>query len=184
MGDSKASSMFGAGSAVLRGVITAPLERVRKKASAVREEPHDPVNAIIEGEIIPRLLMAHNTGKAQASGKRARPISPDDASRFAILPLRLEAAGLLEEVDSFIAEGTSVETICLDLLAPAARILGEMWDRDECDFIDVRLGLWRLQEVMRESPRVHRADLPLAQCPAQARCSRPNGRRINTIFGT
>ena len=31
MGDSKASSMFGAGSAVLRGVITAPLERVRKQ---------------------------------------------------------------------------------------------------------------------------------------------------------
>jgi methanogenic corrinoid protein MtbC1 len=25
-----------------------------------------------------------------------------------------------------------------------------MWDRDECDFIDVTMGLWRLQEVMRE----------------------------------
>jgi len=174
--------MFGAGSAVLRGVITAPLERVRKKASAVREEPHDPVNAIIEGEIIPRLLMAHNTGKAQASGKRARPISPDDASRFAILPLRLEAAGLLEEVDSFIAEGTSVETICLDLLAPAARILGEMWDRDECDFIDVTMGLWRLQEVMREIAARSPADLPSLNVPRSALFSPMPGDQHN--FGT
>jgi methanogenic corrinoid protein MtbC1 len=29
-------------------------------------------------------------------------------------------------------------------------MLGEMWDRDECDFLDVTMGLWRLQEVMRE----------------------------------
>lgn len=57
---------------------------------------------------------------------------------------------LLEEVDGFIAKGASVETICLDLLAPAARKLGEMWERDECDFLDVTMGLWRLQEVMRE----------------------------------
>jgi methanogenic corrinoid protein MtbC1 len=77
-------------------------------------------------------------------------ISADEASRFALLPLRLEAASLLEEVDAFIAKGASVETICLDLLAPAARKLGEMWERDDCDFLDVTMGLWRLQEVMRE----------------------------------
>ncbi|HSF12956.1 MAG TPA: cobalamin B12-binding domain-containing protein, partial [Erythrobacter sp.] len=63
---------------------------------------------------------------------------------------RLEAAGLLEEVNAFIKDGVSVETVCLDLLAPAARKLGEMWEHDECDFIDVTMGLWRLQEVMRE----------------------------------
>jgi methanogenic corrinoid protein MtbC1 len=25
-----------------------------------------------------------------------------------------------------------------------------MWERDECDFVDVTMGLWRLQEVMRD----------------------------------
>ena len=53
MADSKASSMFGAGSAALMGVISAPLERVRRKAAIGREESRDQVNAIIEGEIIP-----------------------------------------------------------------------------------------------------------------------------------
>jgi methanogenic corrinoid protein MtbC1 len=147
MAESKASGMFGAGSAVLRGVISAPLERVRRRAAS-SDQP-DAVNAIIEGEIIPRLLMAHGTA-AQAPAPRARAITPEEASRFAVLPLRLEAANLLEEVDAFLADGASVETICLDLLAPTARRLGEMWERDECDFLDVTMGLWRLQEVMRD----------------------------------
>ena len=150
MGESKASGMFGAGSAVLRGVISAPLERVRRRNAGSAADQIDSVNAIIEGEIIPRLLMAHSSSPVRTRPRRFRTISPDDASRFALLPLRLEAASLLQEVDAFIAEGASVETICLDLLAPAARKLGEMWDRDECDFLDVTMGLWRLQEVMRE----------------------------------
>ncbi|NBB25608.1 cobalamin B12-binding protein [Porphyrobacter sp. SLTP] len=142
--------MFGAGSAVLRGVISAPLEAVRRRGSVASPDQPDSVNAIIEGEIIPRLLMAHTSSDAQARSKRSRTISADEASRFAVLPLRLEAASLLEEVDAFITKGASVETICLDLLAPAARKLGEMWESDECDFLDVTMGLWRLQEVMRE----------------------------------
>lgn len=149
MGESKASGMFGAGSAVLRGVIAAPLERVRRRAAGGQEQA-DSVNTIIESEIIPRLLMAHTAAEPRTRPRRLRAITPDEASRFALLPLRLEAASLLEEVDAFIAKGASVETICLDLLAPAARKLGEMWERDECDFLDVTMGLWRLQEVMRE----------------------------------
>lgn len=151
MGESKTSGMFGAGSAVLRGVIAAPLERVRRRAAGADHDKAGTVNSIIESQIIPRLLMAHTgTEKAAARPRGSRVITIEEAASFAVLPLRLEAASLLEEVDAFIAEGASVETICLDLLAPAARMLGEMWDRDECDFLDVTMGLWRLQEVMRE----------------------------------
>ena len=182
MGDSKASSMFGAGSAVLRGVIAAPLERVRRKASGLGDEPCDSLNAIIEGEIIPRLLLAHDSGAAQAKARRNRPINPEDALRFAVLPLRLEAAHLLEEVDAFIAEGSSVESVCLDLLAPAARKLGEMWERDECDFIDVTMGLWRLQEVMREIAARSPADLSSLNVPRTALFSPMPGDHHN--FGT
>ncbi|WP_086608766.1 cobalamin B12-binding domain-containing protein [Erythrobacter donghaensis] len=142
--------MFGAGSAVLRGVITAPLERVRRLNVAADCDQNDSVNSVIENEIIPRLLMAHSGTEQRTKSRLLRSITPEDASRFAMLPLQLEAANLLEEVDGFIAKGASVESICLDLLAPAARKLGEMWESDECDFLDVTMGLWRLQEVMRE----------------------------------
>jgi methanogenic corrinoid protein MtbC1 len=150
MADSKNSGLFGAGPTVLRGVISSPFERVRRRVSGADEESCDSVNSVIENAIIPRLLMAHSGSEVRAKPRFFRAILPDDASRFALLPLQLEAANLLEEVDGFIAKGASVETICLDLLAPAARKLGEMWESDECDFLDVTMGLWRLQEVMRE----------------------------------
>jgi len=150
MGESKASGMFEAGSAALRDIIAAPLDRVRRRTTGPAADPADTVNTIIESQIIPRLLMAHSSTDAVAQSRRLRAISAEEAARFAELPIRLEAASLLEEVDAFMAKGATVEAICLDLLAPAARKLGEMWERDECDFLDVTMGLWRLQEVMRE----------------------------------
>lgn len=182
MGESKASGMFGAGSAVLRGVITAPLERVRRRTSAPVPDQADSVNSIIEGEIIPRLLMAHASSDARKRSRRVRTISAEDAARFAQLPLRLEAASLLQEVDGFIADGASVETICLDLLAPAARKLGEMWESDDCDFLDVTMGLWRLQEVMREIAARSPAQLGGLTMPRSALFSPMPGDHHN--FGT
>ncbi len=178
MGESKASGMFGAG---LRGVIAAPLEAVRRRATG-QVDQIETVNTIIESEIIPRLLMAHSATAAPARPRRLRAIAPDEASRFAELPLRLEAASLLEEVDAFIAKGASVETICLDLLAPAARKLGEMWEHDECDFLDVTMGLWRLQEVMREVAVRSPVDLAGLALPFSALFSPMPGDHHN--FGT
>lgn len=153
-----ASGMFVAGSAALRRAISNPLG-LKKAASANLDlDAHgeltkDSINSIIEGEIIPRLLMAHALGGAEPNHKPRKSeakISPASAHRFALLPLSLEVTSLLDEVEVYLDEGVSVEAVCLDLLAPAARRLGEMWEADECDFVDVTMGLWRLQEVMRE----------------------------------
>jgi methanogenic corrinoid protein MtbC1 len=174
-------AMLGVGAATLRNLVVAPLRlrRFRDDADQPREpDPAllrafaatDPVNAILEQEIIPQLLMAHlsssagsddqaiiggGEGRAGAppacAGGRTDPvITRAAAERFMELPLRVDASALSEEVDRLVARGASVETIMIDLLAPAARRLGEMWETDECDFVDVTMGLWRLQEVMRD----------------------------------
>ncbi|WP_245600295.1 cobalamin B12-binding domain-containing protein [Sphingomonas jaspsi] len=105
---------------------------------------------LVEGEIIPRLLFAHrNAGQRNAADGRAS-LSPADAQAFARLPLSLEADELLEVVMRHIDRGVSPGTIFLDLLAPSARELGRLWEEDICSFVDVTMGLWRLQEVMRE----------------------------------
>lgn len=153
MGEVSNSGAYGAGASTWRDRLAGPFERVRRRVARPLEtgaESGDSINTLIEGEIIPRLLMAYNSGGGEETPRRASVIDGAEIRRFAALPLRLEAAGLLEQVDRLIARGVSVEAICVDLLAPAARCLGEMWDRDECDFIDVTMGLWRLQEVMRE----------------------------------
>ncbi len=149
---------IGAGTSAWRKVIANPFRKRKRPSEDYLPDENggltgDSINSIIEAEIIPRLLMAHSGGGVARDSSHGFTIDPSDAQRFATLPLQLEAAGLLEEVDAFLEQGASVDSICLDLLAPAARRLGEMWEEDECDFVDVTMGLWRLQEVMREVAR-------------------------------
>lgn len=106
---------------------------------------------LIEQDIIPRLLVAHPA--ATVSADSGAVIEPEDAARFAPLPLSLEADELLARVDQFLARGVPAESIFIDLLAPSARKLGEYWEEDRADFVEVTMGLWRLQEVMREVAR-------------------------------
>ncbi|MCA3071293.1 MAG: cobalamin B12-binding domain-containing protein [Rhodocyclaceae bacterium] len=107
----------------------------------------------IEGEIIPRLMLAHAARGQElvsASGASTRQIESEqvDALVHAVMTQDTEAALLL--VRALIHGGVSLESIYLDLLSTAARRTGEMWEADVCSFTDVTIGLWRLQEVMHE----------------------------------
>lgn len=57
-----------------------------------------------------------------------------------------------------------------------------MWERDECDFLDVTMGLWRLQEVMREVAARSPVDLVGMATPCSALFSPMPGDHHN--FGT
>ncbi len=147
--------LFGASAVALLKAMANPLKRTKQVDGAHEKQFNaiaatDPINSVLAGDIIPRLLMAHSAGASTLVPGRERLIDATDIQRFAELPLKLEAPNLLEEVEGFLKKGVSVETVYLDMLAPAARRLGQMWENDECDFVDVTMGLWRLQEVMRE----------------------------------
>ena len=45
--------------------------------------------------------------------------------------------------------GATLDLVCLELLAPAARELGRLWEQDECDFMQVTLALCRLHQLLR-----------------------------------
>ncbi len=109
------------------------------------------LSALIEGEIIPRLMAAH---AVDAERQSAHDIdwSIDDADIEALAPLvmQVDADALLAHVEGILDRGVSVEAVMVDLLAPTARLLGEYWEDDRCDFVDVTMGLWRLQEVVHE----------------------------------
>ena len=144
------ASMFEVGSAGRQGGRSDPR----------RNEGRDPspllLARLIEGEIIPRLLLAHRSDAVAPVlarvplGTDGDTVAASEAAAFVQLVLDLEVHALLAEVEVFLARGVPVETIYLDLLAPAARGLGVMWDNDTCDFVDVTMGLWRLQQVVHE----------------------------------
>jgi len=149
------ASVFGASSAAFRKAIANPLARLIRSGDTVAQDQEgnadrDAIEAIIEAEIIPQLVAAHTHRERSVQLTSGTIIEPQDVKRFARLPLSEDASVLLREVDKQLAKGVSVEAIYLDLLAPSARLLGRLWEEDECDFVAVTMGLWRLQEVMRE----------------------------------
>lgn len=127
----------------------------------VVEDPID-LAALIERLVIPR-LMADEQDHVQTQQASAQttatemaasfPVAEADLAAFAELAIAGEAATLLDFIDDCLMRGSSVEHIYVDLLAPAARKLGTMWEEDQRDFIDVTMGLWRIQEVLRELGR-------------------------------
>ena len=76
-------------------------------------------------------------------------VTEDQVARFADLAVAVAVPGLVEQVDLLRAGGLSAEAVVLQLLAPAARRLGDMWLDDRLGFVDVTAGLGRLQGVMR-----------------------------------
>ncbi|WP_374942203.1 B12-binding domain-containing protein [Sphingomonas sp.] len=110
------------------------------------------LSALIESEIIPRLVVAH-----AADPFDTLPALPGDVVVTAVdietlvpLSLQVEADTLIVHVEAILTRGVPIDAVLVDLLAPAARLLGEYWEEDRCDFVDVTMALWRLQEVIHE----------------------------------
>lgn len=113
----------------------------------------------IEAEIIPRLMLAHQARHAFDLVTHSERVIPhaDDVAEFARVVLVAEASESAAYVEARRMEGMTLETVYMDLLAPAARRLGALWETDQCDFTQVTLGLWRIQQLMYDlSPTFQR----------------------------
>ena len=132
----------------------------------------DTVDRLVEREILPRLLLAHSArgpmNEVLDTASDSTSITCETAHRFADSVLQHDASALFDMVESAHADGADVESILIHLLAPAARRLGEYWEADSCDFVDVTMGLWRLQEVMRHITQAYPAPRFRAGYPRSA----------------
>jgi MerR family transcriptional regulator, light-induced transcriptional regulator len=136
-------------------------------ASGRGPDPWEHLARTIEGEIIPRLLMVHRPDQRRAP-PAPPPAGPVTHETIAAVALSGEGDALLTLVHRLMGEGTTLETIYLDLLAPAARRLGDLWLADEVTFTDVTIALCRLQRVMRTLARAPADPLgPDGEAPAR-----------------
>jgi methanogenic corrinoid protein MtbC1 len=121
------------------------LQDVAANAEQVAEpRPAEPVVALsraLQRELIPRIARAHRRTLAQ--------ITPHDVEQFTAEVLQGDEAVLVARLEHLRQQGFGAHTLCLDLLAPAARRLGEMWNDDRCDFASVTLGTGHLQRLLR-----------------------------------
>ena len=106
---------------------------------------------LIEAEIVPRLMLAHRApeprGAAMEDLSRVTPAG-HDVAEFTRLLVEQDTTTLSASLDSLRARGMARETLLLQMLAPAARRLGELWEEDLADFTQVTVGLGRLQQLL------------------------------------
>jgi len=130
--------------------------RVRRTRSATDARLVD----MLEAEIIPRLSL---DGSIPATTS-AEPLAGPDDTHVAQLTqwlLRQDTQAAWQQLEMLLASGHSLEDLYLDMLAPAARRLGELWDSDSVDFSAVTLGTGYLQELLRSLSLRHEGGLGL-----------------------
>jgi methanogenic corrinoid protein MtbC1 len=105
----------------------------------------------IEREIIPRLLLARRDDNSTARAPKSHHPALEDEIIEEFTSLILErGVAAASYVESLRTRGMSIEQLYLRLLAPAARLLGNLWDSDSVDFTEVTVGVGRLQLLLRK----------------------------------
>lgn len=115
-----------------------------------RRRPGQLVGAI-EDEVIPRLILSQRAAAHEPSGDPV-PLAAaggECVEEFTSILLAHEVEVAYAYIDSIRVRGVSLSAIYIELLAPAARLLGEMWEEDRCGFADVTVALCRLHEILR-----------------------------------
>lgn len=107
---------------------------------------------LISTKVIPQLLRLHaevvpDTPPVDQLIKALAP-SNADITTLADIVLGSDLEAAVAYVMVLRERGLSMETLFVEVLEPTARMLGEMWDEDKCDFIDVTIGVSRLQKLL------------------------------------
>lgn len=110
---------------------------------------------IVADHVVSRLIALHG----QALGSVLVPpgsgqVSTSDINELAMMLLGPES----EKASAFVLGlrdgGISLDNLHTELLEPTARYLGDLWSEDRIDFVDVTLGVARLQRLVHDFERL------------------------------
>jgi MerR family transcriptional regulator, light-induced transcriptional regulator len=127
----------------LRQRIPAPIWRFRPALKPVS------VVKTIKTQIIPKIVLALRNAPTPKAADSTEQKAFNVVEQFAVLALGNDDGAPFAYVEEILAQGVLVESVFLDLLAPAARHLGTLWESDATDFATVTLAVGRLQRIMR-----------------------------------
>jgi MerR family transcriptional regulator, light-induced transcriptional regulator len=165
----------------------ATLEDIHAQTSAhiaLRNKPEDEkaktfrlmLAAVVEGQVIPRLMLAHKSANIEKTIDTAALIERVETAHLKIDPAIIEPftalvlSGGVEDLEDFVVDmtvrGITTHDIYLDLMAPTARLLGQYWEDDICSFTDVTMGLGKLQTLLYRLSASHPPPRPHDASPS------------------
>ncbi|MGE7415362.1 cobalamin B12-binding domain-containing protein [Methylobacterium tarhaniae] len=109
----------------------------------------DDLAQVVEGEIIPRLMLAHRS-ETRPRRQPVRLAGIDDVGRLTVLMLAQQDRDALAEIRGLVDDGMTVEEVLTGLLAPTARHIGRLWEEDVCDFVQVTTAMARLRRLVHD----------------------------------
>ncbi|MFN9075444.1 MAG: B12-binding domain-containing protein [Hyphomonadaceae bacterium] len=112
---------------------------------------------MVEGDIIPRLMLAHKNHREQSQGQVAgKALGQTAVVDLAHLLLTHEVDDVELILHAYMKSGMRLDEVYIDLMAPAARHLGAMWEDDTATFSDVTIGLGRMQTLLNRLSDAYR----------------------------
>ncbi len=115
-------------------------------------EPPEELAEIFDSEILPRLVVAHSSSAALAANETRRPGDATLNRGLREAFIRIVLSRTPELLGSFIRpliqRGISGDEIYAKLLAPAAKMLIDLWGEDVVSYMEVTIGLGRLQQLV------------------------------------
>lgn len=126
------------------------------------------LRSLIESQIIPRLLEAHpRVGDVNAPNvERDYQPTAAEVTAFAELCMANERTQVLTFIEKLLLDNVNNDSIFLNLIAPAARHLGWLWEQERADFTQVTMGLLQMHQI------THRIGYEHPSGPQQAGSSR------------
>jgi len=101
----------------------------------------------IELDIIPRLVRAHCPAPSLRTDDASIGLAAHTVALYTQPVLNGDSAGALAYLSDLRTRGASWQRLCGEVLGPAARRLGTLWQEDLGEFEQVSLALWRLQQL-------------------------------------
>ncbi len=116
---------------------------------SANDECEESLVNVIDDHLIPRLLQSEHYASEMAtqSSKEKRDSAFPEFIAFTEGCRDGDSLRANAIVDALIAQGVSEQSMFLDLITPAARHLGHLWDKDLCSFTDVTCGLAIMHQI-------------------------------------
>ncbi len=140
---------------LLPKVPPAPLLKPQTKSPDTKPSIDTRINfaSDLETEIIPRLLLAHGSTNGQQGVPDQTPLiqlqSSVRARQLCHVALRESTPGAVRFVEKLLEEGRDIDLVLTEIVAGAARQMGQLWESDDLDFVEVTLGVSVLQQTVR-----------------------------------